>query len=189
MVQFLIKFCFKTFVTWIIELHNFLNIWSRNIVQIVLNSLQEEQHGYKQKVWKFWKVLLSRGTWKKMNFSTKRCITLKTPDMKPGNLPFWKNSSFLFVWKPQRIECTFLSISLLTEWVNMNEYIVELWCFWRILESHYSFSNGYVSVIISVTEWWPIKVLKMKFWALYVPLGKISLFSSALGLLKFRSFS
>ena len=45
--------CFKTFVTWILKLCNLSNIWSRCIVEIVLESLQEGQHEDKKKVWKF----------------------------------------------------------------------------------------------------------------------------------------
>ena len=38
------KVCFKSFVTWIIKLYNFSNTWSGSIIQIVLESLSEEQH-------------------------------------------------------------------------------------------------------------------------------------------------
>ena len=47
------KVYFKTFVTWVITFYNLANTWSRSTVQAVLESLQEGEHEYKQKVWKF----------------------------------------------------------------------------------------------------------------------------------------
>ena len=48
-----------------------------------------------------------------------------------------------FVWKAQTIESTFLSFSLTREWMNTSEYMIELWCFWRTSQSHYSLSSWY----------------------------------------------
>ena len=46
------KLCFKTFLTYIIKLYNFSSIWTRSTVKIVMESFEEGQHQYKQKVWK-----------------------------------------------------------------------------------------------------------------------------------------
>ena len=48
-----------------------------------------------------------------------------------------------FVWKSQTIKGTFLSFSISREWIDVNEYMIELWCFWRTSESHPSLSSWY----------------------------------------------
>ena len=59
-----------------LKLHNFSNILSRSIAQIVWKSLWEGQHDYKMKVWKFLKFWLSlKLGFKKMNFYPKRLTT------------------------------------------------------------------------------------------------------------------
>ena len=47
----------------------------------------------------------------------------------------------------QTIKGTFVKFSFITEWMNMNEYMIELWCFWRTSDSHYSLSSWYTSEI------------------------------------------
>ena len=55
--------------------------------------------------------------------------------MKPWNLLFWKKLSVSllphFMWKSQTIKGTFLSFSLIREWMNMNEY--EWICDWTLM--------------------------------------------------------
>ena len=36
-----------------------------------------------------------------------------------------------FMWKSRMIKGTFLSFSLITEWMNVKEYMIELLCFWH----------------------------------------------------------
>ena len=120
-------------------------------------------------VWDSWKSGCPKGV-EKVNFSPKRPTILKMSDMKPWNLLFWKKLSVSlllhFVWKSETIEGTFLSFSLIREWMNMNEYMIECWCFWRTPESHYSLSSWYILQISSVIEKKIVEVLVIKFWAM-----------------------
>ena len=57
-----------------------------------------------------------------------------------------------FEWKSRMIKGTFLSFSISTEWMNMNEYIIQFLCFWRTSESNYSLSSWCISPWI-IYEW------------------------------------
>ena len=46
-----------------------------------------------------------------------------------------------FMGKAQTIKGTPLSFSLITERINTSEYVIELLCFWRTSDSHYSLSS------------------------------------------------
>ena len=67
--------------------------------------------------------LFSQETYHSQNF---RYETLKSPLLKILSVYLLSH----FVWKLQTIKGTFLSFSLIREWMNMNEYMIELWCFW-----------------------------------------------------------
>ena len=58
-----------------------------------------------------------------------------------------------FLWKSQTIKGTFLPISRITEWMNMNKYIIDIWCFWRTSESHSSLSSRHILEIPFVIEY------------------------------------
>ena len=137
---------------------------------------------------RFLEILVVPRHLKKVNFFPKRPTTLKISDMKPWNLLFWKKLSMSllprFVWKSQTIKGTFLSFSLIKEWMNI-EYVIELWCFWRTSESHYSPSSWYILKIPFIIEQRIVEVLGLKFWAMWVPWGKTLIFLSPLGSLKF----
>ena len=104
--------------------------------------------------------LFFQETYHSQNF---RYETLKSPLLKKLSVSLLPH----FVWKSQTIKGTFLSFSLIREWMNMNEYMIELWYFWRTSESHYSLSSWYI-LEIPLVAW-----------------GQTLIFMSPLGWLKF----
>ena len=94
----------------------------------MLGSLREGRHEYSHKALNSWNFFFPWGV-EKMNFSPKRLTTLKISDTELSDLLFWKKLGVFhlthFLWKPQTITGTFLSILCITEWMNMNEFIID----------------------------------------------------------------
>ena len=81
--------------------------------------------------------LFSQETYHSQKFRYETLKSLLLKKLNVSLLPY-------FVWKSQTIKGAFLSFSLFRKWINMNEYMIELWCFWRTLESLiYSFELIY----------------------------------------------
>ena len=122
---------------------NYSGIFIRRTTLIYLESLR------------LLEILVVSRELKKVNFSSKRSTTLKISDMKPWNLLLKKLSVSLlphFVWTSKTIKGTFLSFLLIREWMNMNKYVIELWCSWRTSDSYDSLSNWYILEIPFVIE-------------------------------------
>ena len=118
------------------------------MVQIALERLSEGQHYYEQKVWDPWKFWLSKGSWKKWTFLP-RDLSLSKFQIWNLEISSFEKTKYVPLTS-FRVKLTndwryIFVISLIREWLNMNEYIymIELWCFWRTSESHSSFELIY----------------------------------------------